>query len=46
MTQWSSLSNPKEKDRWDTLELGSLAKHFRSFNLHSVVTILYLALFR
>ena len=45
MAQWSSLSSPRERDRRDTLELGSLAKHFRSFNLHSVVIILYFALF-
>ena len=46
MARWSSLSNPRERGRWDTLESGSLAKHFKSFNLHSVVIILYFALFR
>ena len=28
------------------LELGSLEKHYRSFNLHHIVVILYFALFR
>ena len=46
MEQWSLLSNPRERDRWDTLELGSLVKHFKSSNLHRVVIILYFALFR
>ena len=45
MARWSPLSNPRERNRWDTLELGSLVKHFRSSNLHHIVIILYFALF-
>ena len=38
--------NPRERAKWDTLELGSLVKHFRSSNPHHVVIILYFALSR
>ena len=44
MAQWSPLPNPKERARWGILELGSLAKHFRSYNHRHVVTILHLVL--
>ena len=46
MTRWSPLPNPRERARWDILELGSLAKHFESSNPHHVVIVLYFALSR
>ena len=33
---------PGERARWDTLELGSLEKHFKSCNLHYIVITHYL----
>jgi len=45
-TMVSTVQPKRERDRWDTLELGSLVKHFRSSNFHHVVIILYFALFR
>ena len=40
-----STSQPKrEKARWGILDLGSLAKHSRSYNHRHVVTVLYLVL--
>ena len=40
-----TVQSERERDRWDTLELGSLEKHYRSFNLHHIVVILYFELF-
>ena len=42
--QWSSLPNPRERAKWGILELGFLAKHFKSSNPRHVVIVHYLAL--
>ena len=44
MARWSPLPNPRERAMWGILELGSLAKQFKSYNPHHIVIVLYLAL--